>query len=192
MWCCRRTGKAVWETRRPFSVAAIVSCPGRGAACNAAPQPGPLRGWVPALRRITSCRAASGTRYVKRAAARSIISLRRTCAAAILSFMMARTSGGAVSGEPELNGGAGLYSSRSWIASAVLRSCSSDTSVSAKSMPGGDAAAGDAVAVDADARPGRDRAERRSENPSRSSASSRDSLSADRPRPAPAIPCRPR
>jgi cyclohexyl-isocyanide hydratase len=39
---------------------------------------------------------------------------------AILSFIKARTSGGAVSGEPELNGGAGLYSSRSWIASAVF------------------------------------------------------------------------
>src|SRR5713101_1987052 len=48
-----------------------------------------------------------------RAAARSIISPRLSCAGAIFSFMNARTSGGAVSGEPELNGGAGLYSSRS-------------------------------------------------------------------------------
>ena len=47
----------------------------------------------------------------------------------------ARISGGAVSGEPALNGGAGLYSSRSWIASAVCRSTRIDTSVSAKSMP---------------------------------------------------------
>src|SRR4029450_11193005 len=122
-----------------------------------------------------------------RAAARLIISPRRICAGAILSFMKASTSGGAVSGEPELNGGAVLYSRRSWIASAVFWSCSSETSVSAKSMAagapppatrvgaarrdtrqrevdaGGDAAAGDAVAVDADARPGRDRAVRREE-----------------------------
>ena len=47
----------------------------------------------------------------------------------------ATISGGAVSGEPELNGGAGLYSSRSWIASAVLPVTRIDTSVSAKSMP---------------------------------------------------------
>src|SRR5258707_240774 len=68
--------------------------------------------------------------HVNRAAARLIISVRRACAGAILSFMNARTSGGAVSGEPELNGGAGLYSSRSWIASAVRRSTRCDTSVS--------------------------------------------------------------
>ena len=49
--------------------------------------------------------------------------------------MRARISGGAVSGEPALNGGAGLYSSRSWIASAVCRSTRIDTSVSAKSIP---------------------------------------------------------
>jgi hypothetical protein len=56
---------------------------------------------------------------LSRAAARPIFSTRRACDGAIFSFMKARISGGAVSGEPELNGGAGLYSSRSWIASAV-------------------------------------------------------------------------
>src|SRR6267378_4142716 len=100
MWCCRETGKVVWETRRPFSLRAL-----------------PVQ------------------HHPSRAAARSIISPRRICAGAILSFMKARISGGAVSGEPELNGGAGLYSSRSWMASAVGRSTMIDTSVSAKSIP---------------------------------------------------------
>lgn len=40
-------------------------------------------------------------------------SSRRACAGATRSFIEARTAGGAVSGEPELNGGAGLYSIRS-------------------------------------------------------------------------------
>ena len=40
-----------------------------------------------------------------------------------------------MSGEPALNGGAGLYSMPSWIASAVCRLASIDTSVRAKSMP---------------------------------------------------------
>ena len=83
-----------------------------------------------------SCRAASGTRMLRQPRGGAVDHLATAiCAAAILSFMKARTSGGAVSGEPELNGGAGLYSSRSCIASAVFRSCSSDTSVSAKSIP---------------------------------------------------------
>src|SRR5205807_855758 len=56
-----------------------------------------------------------------RAAARLINSPRRACAGPIRSFITARISAGAVSGEPALNGGAGLYSSLSWIASAVLR-----------------------------------------------------------------------
>ena len=85
MWCHRRTGKAVWETRRPFSL-------------------------------------SRSKLHVIRAAARPIISPRRACAGAIRSFIMARISAGAVSGEPALNGGEGLYSSRSWIASAVRRS----------------------------------------------------------------------
>ena len=46
------------------------------------------------------------------AAARPIISPRRACIGAFLSLMRASNSGGAVSGEPALNGGAGLYSSR--------------------------------------------------------------------------------
>ena len=51
--------------------------------------------------------------YAIRAAARSIASPRRACAGAFLSLMRASNSAGAVSGEPALNGGAGLYSSRS-------------------------------------------------------------------------------
>src|SRR5258705_8330370 len=109
MWSCRRTGKAVGETRRPFS----------------------LRGFL--------------RPYASRAAARWIASPRRACAGAIFSFMSARISGGAVSGEPALNGGAGLYSSPSWIASALSQR-------QRKIDPRGHAAAGDAVAVDADAR----------------------------------------
>src|SRR5438105_3034934 len=57
------------------------------------------------------------------------------CCGAILSFMSARTSGGAVSGDPALNGGAGLYSSLSWMASAACRLSRIETSVSAKSIP---------------------------------------------------------
>src|SRR5450432_1926356 len=52
-------------------------------------------------------------RGASRAAARPTASVRRACPGAIRSFISASTSGGAVSGEPELNGGAGLYSSRS-------------------------------------------------------------------------------
>src|SRR4051812_6973393 len=70
----------------------------------------------------------------KLAAARFIASARR-----LLAFIFfcteASTSGGAVSGEPALNGGAGLYSIPSWIVSAVFRSARIDTSVSAKSIP---------------------------------------------------------
>ena len=54
---------------------------------------------------------------------------------AIRSMIFASTSGGAVSGDPDWNGGEGLYSRRSWIASAVVRSTSIDTRVSAKSIP---------------------------------------------------------
>ena len=50
--------------------------------------------------------SAGMTGRASRAAARLIISVRRTCDAAILSFMIATTSGGAVSGEPAPNGGA--------------------------------------------------------------------------------------
>ena len=128
---------------------------------------------------VTGCRLRGHDAdecHPSRAAARSIISPRRICAGAILSFMKARTSGGAVSGEPELNGGAGLYSSRSWIASAVCWSMQQRDQRQREIDACGDAAAGDAVAVDADARLGRDRAERLRGNPSPSSASPRDSL----------------
>ena len=77
----------------------------------------------------------TGCYDASRAAARFTISPRRACEGAIRSLIKATISAGAVSGEPALNGGAGLYSIRSWIASAVLRSTSSDTSVSAKSIP---------------------------------------------------------
>src|SRR5258705_13320043 len=83
----RETGKAVWETRRPFS----------------------LRRHYPA-----------GAVSASRAAALLIFSTRRACAGAIFSFIKARLSGGAVSGEPALNGGAGLFSGRGWGLCAVL------------------------------------------------------------------------
>src|SRR5450432_70276 len=57
--------------------------------------------------------AVEGCRSASRAAARLVASVRRACPAAIRAFISASTSFGAVSGEPELNGGAGLYSSRS-------------------------------------------------------------------------------
>jgi hypothetical protein len=44
--------------------------------------------------------------YASGAAARAVASERRCRNGAIFSFMSARISGGAVSGEPELNGGA--------------------------------------------------------------------------------------
>src|SRR5947208_6416226 len=73
--------------------------------------------------------------YNSRAAARWTASVRRRWCGAILSFMSAKTSGGAVSGDPALNGGAGSYSSLSWIASAACRLSRIETSVSAKSIP---------------------------------------------------------
>ena len=130
--------------------------------------------------------------YVSRAAARSIISPRRICAGAILSFMKAqdfRRRGVRRAGierrrgivfEAELDGLRGL--------SVVQQRDQRQREIDAC----GDAAAGDAVAVDADARLGRDRAERASENPSPSSASPRDNPSAGRRRRAPVNPCRPR
>ena len=153
------TGKAVWETRRPFSVALTLRIVGLRESC---------------ARRRGRSRRRGAAWY-----------------GAILSFISARISGGAVSGEPELNGGAGLYSSRSWIASAVLRSTMIDTSVSAKSIP--------AVTPPPVMRLRSTQtrvlvgvAPKAQESPSRSSASPRDSPAAGRPRPAPAIPCRPR
>src|SRR3954467_5644490 len=71
----------------------------------------------------------------RRAAARLLASIRRPRGGAIFSFIIARISGRALSGEPELNGGAGLYSSPSWISSAVGRSTMIETSVRAKSIP---------------------------------------------------------
>ena len=57
-----------------------------------------------------------------RAAATRAAAIRCACDGAIRSFINASTSAGAVSGDPALKGGAGLYSRRSWIASAV-RAC---------------------------------------------------------------------
>src|SRR5215813_12518136 len=57
-----------------------------------------------------------------RAAERATISARRALWGAIRSCINASTSDGAVSGEPALKGGAGLYSSRNWIAWAVFSS----------------------------------------------------------------------
>ena len=48
-----------------------------------------------------------------RAAACLMASILCACAGAIRCSMLARTSGGAVSGEPAVKGGAGLYSRRS-------------------------------------------------------------------------------
>jgi len=73
--------------------------------------------------------------WASRAAARSTAATRRCLCGAIPSLISARISAGAVSGEPAWKGGAGLYSSLSWIASAVLRSIISETRVNAKSIP---------------------------------------------------------
>ena len=59
-----------------------------------------------------SGQAFARKRY-RRAAARWTASYRCCLNGAILSFSSAKISGGAVSGEPALNGGAGLYSRRS-------------------------------------------------------------------------------
>src|ERR1700738_1512216 len=93
MWSRRETGKAAWETRRPFSVR-VVRASGRYAAD------------------IFRCF------YL--AAARPIASLRRCRLGAIFSLNIATSCGGALSGEPELNGGAGLYSRRRWVAAPGL------------------------------------------------------------------------
>src|SRR5258705_8942436 len=98
----RETGKAVWETRRPFS----------------------LRRHYPA-----------GAVSASRAAALLIFSTRRACAGAIFSFIKARISGGAVSGEPALNGGGGVYLSPRWIPSAGLRLGWDETRGRAQSVP---------------------------------------------------------
>ena len=85
-----------------------------------------------------------------RAAARLATSIRRACDGAILSLSMEATAAGAVSREPALNGGAGLYSMPSWMPSAVGWSTRRRGHRQRHVDAGGDAAAGDAIAIDAD------------------------------------------
>jgi len=83
-----------------------------------------------------SASAISGStdRNVARSAC-SMICLRFAKPAAERSVTRFTTAAGAVSGEPASNGGAGAYSSCSWIACAASSPTSSAAIVNAKSMP---------------------------------------------------------
>src|SRR6202022_1623065 len=70
-----------------------------------------------------------------RRAAVAPASRRRTAMGALSSRTRARTEGGAVSGLPASNGGAGAYSICSWITCAISGPTSSAATLSAKSMP---------------------------------------------------------
>src|SRR5713101_4373545 len=112
---------------RPFSpVIGAALTPSRDAALRERFQakacPGLDPGWKPVRVKKTRQIKNLEPRFdsietekalASRAAARLVASVRRACPGAIRAFISASTSGGAVSGEPELKGGAGLYSSRS-------------------------------------------------------------------------------
>src|ERR1700743_1389157 len=70
-----------------------------------------------------------------RAAARALAASRYAAPDGLRARNRAITSSDAVSGEPDVNGGAGVYSSRSWIISAGGRWTRCETRVSAKSIP---------------------------------------------------------